>query len=236
MVAQWFIAAKPGHPLLREAVELVTAQVQAWDDANPLSREFDSRIKVLYLTGPSIWNQAIRNTISALSGCAERSGELRSEREIGAMRINELDMRFHKSWFKITNKQRLRGYVASRLPAVPAIRYHCLNPTTEGSGALHYASLDKDTPFKQAGSDHPRMPAAPAHASSCEPAISIADVQLSEFALVCDVVYRWVNPSSITPSIANQKFAINSGIVTMKSCGSQCDPLQACKAFAICTQ
>ena len=120
------------------------------------------------------------------------------------MRINELDMRFHKSWFKITNKQRLRGYVASRLPAVPAIRYHCLNPTTEGSGALHYASLDKDTPFKQAGSDHPRMPAAPAHASSCEPAISIADVQLSEFALVCDVVYRWVNPSSITPSIANQ--------------------------------
>ena len=159
VVAQWFIAAEPGHPLLREAVELVTAQVQAWDDTNPLSREFDSRIKVLYLTGPSIWNQAIRNTISALSGCAERGGDIRSESEIGAMRINELDMRFHKSWFRITNKQRLRGYVASRLPAVPAIRYHCLNPMTKSS-ALHYASLDKDTPFKKAGSDHARMPAA----------------------------------------------------------------------------
>ena len=204
VVAQWFIAAEPGHPLLREAVELVTAQVQAWDDTNPLSREFDSRIKVLYLTGPSIWNQAIRNTISALSGCAERGGDVRSESEIGAMRINELDMRFHKSWFRITNKQRLRGYVASRLPAVPAIRYHCLNPTTNGNGALHYASLDKDTPFKKAGSDHARMPAATAHASSCEPAIPIADVQLSEVALVCDAVYRWVNPSSITPSIANK--------------------------------
>lgn len=45
---------------------------------------------------------------------------------------------------------------------------------------------------------------AGSHSSSCEPAIPIADVQLSEVALVCDVVYRWVNPSSITPSIANK--------------------------------
>ena len=204
VVAQWFIAVEPGHPLLREAVRLVTAQVQAWDDANPLSREFDSKTKVLYLTGPSIWNRAIRNTRSALSGCAERGRELRDERETSGMRINELDVRFHKSWFHIMSKHNLSGYVSSKLPAVPAIRYHCLNPTTNGRGVLHYASLDKDTPFKKAGSDNPRMPTAPVHASWCEPAISISDVQLSQFALVCDVVYRWVNPSSITPSIASK--------------------------------
>ena len=123
VVAQWFIAAEPGHPLLREAVRLVTAQVQAWDDANPVSREFDSKTKVLYLTGPSIWNRAIRNTRSALRGCAERGRELRDERETGGMRINELDVRFHKSWFHIMSKQKLSGYVSSKLPAVPAIRY-----------------------------------------------------------------------------------------------------------------
>ena len=72
------------------------------------------------------------------------------------MRINELDVRFHKSWFHITSKQHLSGSVASKLPAVPAIRYHCINPTSNGRGVLHYASLDKDTPFKKVGSDDPR--------------------------------------------------------------------------------
>ena len=60
VVAQWFLAARPRHPVLGAALARVARSYDAWaDDGDALALE--ARFKVVYLTGPALFNAVLRD-------------------------------------------------------------------------------------------------------------------------------------------------------------------------------
>ncbi|KAJ8608250.1 hypothetical protein CTAYLR_009485 [Chrysophaeum taylorii] len=59
-VAQWFLAAAPGHPAMGAARTRAASLLERWVDDNETAH-LTTRMKVLYLTGPVVWNQAVRS-------------------------------------------------------------------------------------------------------------------------------------------------------------------------------
>lgn len=62
-VAQWFFATRPGHSVLRGAMWRAADLIDAWVDNNTTAH-LSARMKVLYLTGPVVWNFAVRSVIN----------------------------------------------------------------------------------------------------------------------------------------------------------------------------
>ncbi|KAI9105548.1 nucleotide-diphospho-sugar transferase [Phlyctochytrium arcticum] len=56
---QWFLASRPGHPLMRRAVEIVRENVERERDA-PYPYQ-DKRLRILFRTGPGAWSDAVND-------------------------------------------------------------------------------------------------------------------------------------------------------------------------------
>ena len=70
-LCQWTIAASPNHPVLKKAVSMVTASLQAYaEQENITYAEIDPKVddEVIAVTGPVIWTRAVMSTIGEILG------------------------------------------------------------------------------------------------------------------------------------------------------------------------
>jgi hypothetical protein len=67
---------KPDHPILREAIHLVTKLVISWDDAIYLNATINAHEKAVCLTGPVPFSVAIDNIYNSYGSWAKLNATL----------------------------------------------------------------------------------------------------------------------------------------------------------------
>ena len=132
VVAQWFLAARPRHPVLGAALARVARSYDAWaDDGDALALE--ARFKVVYLTGPALFNAVLRDDAGG---------------DVDVLGVVEKPGRPWDAWVaEAYGDRRVAGLVD----------YHCLADAYEApsAGYANYKDLPSCAPMKN---DAPRCP------------------------------------------------------------------------------